>query len=185
MPFGYTDFFYVKFMINFTLVSHADKNGVQVQGAVHRTEAKLSVWYQLHDVKNQVELADILPTRQDELWQQTCFELFYGIQGSPKYWEVNITPSGAWNVYAFSSSRTGMRQEEKIKNVASTIYKSSDSIILHCSFDIDKILPKHCIIDVGVSCVVAFKNCEKGYWALAHNKDVPDFHDRSAFLLHI
>lgn len=172
-------------MKNFKLISYEDNNSVGIKGAVRRTGSTLSVWYQLCDVENRVKFTEFAPTRQDNLWQHTCFELFCGKRGSPEYWEMNITPSGAWNIYAFSSERSEMRQEEKIDNVRSSVYKSSDSVILHCNVDIERILPKHSVVEVGVSCVVAFTDCQKGHWALTHNKGVPDFHDRSAFLLHI
>lgn len=172
-------------MNNFELVPFLSDSEMEIRGAVRRSDSQLSVWYLLRDATKSVELADFSPTRQDNLWQHTCFELFCGQQGCPEYWEINITPSGAWNVYAFSAPRTGMREEKRIGHMAASVYKSCDSIVLHYSFDINKILPKHSVVEIGLSCVVAMKNSDRSYWALAHNQDAPDFHDRSAFLLHI
>ena len=39
------------------------------------------------------------PERRDELWQSTCLELFIAKPNEPRYWEINLSPSGDWNVY--------------------------------------------------------------------------------------
>src|SRR5262245_47150312 len=52
--------------------------------------------------------------RCDRLWESTCFEAFLARAGSPEYWEVNLSPSGDWNVYRFDSERTGMRPELRV-----------------------------------------------------------------------
>ena len=78
-----------------------------------------------------------------------------------------------------------MCQEEKVRTLPSSVYKTNNSIILHCYFDIDTIVAKESMLDVGVSSVVSLKGGETEYLALTHKKDKPDFHDRSAFLLHI
>lgn len=172
-------------MNNFELVPFSASEGIEIRGAIRRSGAGLSVWYLLRDAQDNVALTDFSPTRQNNLWQHTCFELFFGEQGSPHYWEMNVTPSSAWNVYAFSAPRSGMCEETKIRNIEPVVYTSSDSIVLHYFFDINRLLPKHSVVEIGISCVVALRNGEKSYWALAHNKEIPDFHDRSAFLLHI
>jgi hypothetical protein len=43
------------------------------------------------------------PTRADELWRHTCFEVF--IQSGPgeAYYEFNFAPSAQWAAYRFAS----------------------------------------------------------------------------------
>ncbi len=43
--------------------------------------------------------------RQDFLWEQTCFEIFIGVQGEDFYREINLSPSQAWQAYAFEEYR--------------------------------------------------------------------------------
>ena len=53
-------------------------------------------------------------TRRDHLWESTCFEAFLAPAGRPEYWEVNLSPSGDWNVYRFDGERQGMRPEPRV-----------------------------------------------------------------------
>ena len=46
--------------------------------------------------------------RVDGLWQHTCFEAFVRLPDDPGYCELNLSPSGEWAAYRFSSHRTGM-----------------------------------------------------------------------------
>lgn len=181
-----TRIFYVNTMINFTLTPHKDtSHGVEVTGALHRRDNHCSLWFMLRDPEGNVALSDLSPTRQDQLWQHTCFELFFSGKGEERYWEMNMSPSGAWNMYSFSSYRAGMCREEKVHTLPSSVYKTNNSILLHCYFDIDSIVGTEGALDVGVSSVLALKNGDINYLALTHKKDKPDFHDREAFLLHI
>jgi len=49
------------------------------------------------------------PARVDDLWRQTCFEIFLGESDGGAYWELNFSPSGEWAAYAFDGYRDGMR----------------------------------------------------------------------------
>src|SRR5262249_8129622 len=46
--------------------------------------------------------------RADNLWAHTCFEAFVGFARSPRYLELNFSPSGQWAAYGFESYRQGM-----------------------------------------------------------------------------
>jgi len=45
------------------------------------------------------------PRRRDRLWEETCFELFFGTPDSEAYWELNLSPSGIWIAYRFDRCR--------------------------------------------------------------------------------
>ena len=60
--------------------------------------------------------ADV-PLRKESLWEQTCFEMFVSSKDSSKYWEFNMSPSGHWNVYRFSTYREGMREETAFESL--------------------------------------------------------------------
>jgi hypothetical protein len=52
--------------------------------------------------------------RADELWRATCFEAFVKNEKSKEYWEFNLSPSGSWNFYHFTSYRDGMSEELRV-----------------------------------------------------------------------
>src|ERR1700741_3862060 len=52
------------------------------------------------------------PARTDELWRDTCFEVFLRAAGSSAYDEFNFSPSGQWAAYRFDHYRTGMIELE-------------------------------------------------------------------------
>ena len=54
------------------------------------------------------------PQRRDELWQSTCLELFIAQPNEPRYWEINLSPSGDWNIYRLSGYRQGLQAEPSI-----------------------------------------------------------------------
>ena len=43
--------------------------------------------------------ASDVPQRTTGLWETTCFECFLGSLGQENYWEMNLSPSGDWNVF--------------------------------------------------------------------------------------
>ena len=52
------------------------------------------------------------PSRADDLWRSTCFELFLRRPGAEGYFEFNFSPSGQWAAYAFDGYRAGQRNLE-------------------------------------------------------------------------
>ena len=49
------------------------------------------------------------PLRKNNLWEETCLELFLAPDNADHYWEFNCSPAGHWNIYHFRSYRKGMR----------------------------------------------------------------------------
>jgi len=125
------------------------------------------------------------PQRQDELWTSTCFELFIQPEVfAPSYWEVNVAPSGDWNVYAFDDYRQGIRREESVEELRLT-QTESNSTSLVCAFSIPVPGPaivKQKKIRVGVTAVIESQDGSKTYWALEHHLDRPDFHRPESFV---
>lgn len=121
------------------------------------------------------------PERLEELWKATCFECFIGPKNDPQYWEINLSPSGSWNVYHFSEYRQGMRRanaslkafewSEQAAANARTQYLTSAQIEIE--------LPKK--LDLSFAAILITKNSGKTHWALSHDGPRPDFHLRSSF----
>lgn len=122
-------------------------------------------------------------SRKDELWKKTCFELFISAgQKNLAYQEVNLSPTGGWNVYSFSSERQGMVRSPDLAGVS---FANTQFSFDHesCVFQLDFSKMKNAeelSFRVGMTAVLQIGN-EVSYWAMTHLKDKPDFHDRNSW----
>lgn len=134
--------------------------------------------HQLH-----VPRRSALAGRRHELWQDTCFECFVGVKGSERYWEINLSPNGDWNVYCFSGYRQGMTEETAFRAMPCTFYESKDDLWFGLSVDLSAIFRQDHILELGISCVLRHQVGETTFWSLCHPKAQADFHHRSGFVL--
>ncbi|MFC4292010.1 DOMON-like domain-containing protein [Sphingorhabdus arenilitoris] len=116
--------------------------------------------------------------RSDGLWQTTCFEIF--LQGGDSdYLEFNFAPSGQWAAYHFTEYRGGMTALEIAGPEIGL--DASDS---HFALEAALVLPKNWWgrdLTAAISCILEETHGTKSYWALAHHRDQPDFHDQACF----
>ena len=122
------------------------------------------------------------PARRDRLWENTCFECFFSGQDQPGYREINISPSGDWNVYAFNDYRQGMRPEKAIQEVTVTV-TTTDTISVAVFLPTAGIISPGTPLKVGLCGVLREQSGQQSYWALTHPAAQPDFHDRQGFVL--
>lgn len=115
------------------------------------------------------------PDRADDLWKHTCFEAF--VSTGDGYYEFNLSPSGQWASYRFTSYREGMSAADE-GIVVDGLDGGSDHVALEGRID----LP-HSAHRLGLSAVIETTDGEKTYWALAHPSDKPDFHHPDSFTL--
>lgn len=124
------------------------------------------------------------PKRADRLWQNTCFEAFIGISGQAHYLEFNWSPSHSWAAYEFDDHRSGMRNLPM--RGAPKIFSNQEHRRYCLSSTIDlsqfKVIRRKEQLDLGLSAVVEEANGHKSFWALAHPKGNPDFHQRDCFI---
>lgn len=115
--------------------------------------------------------------RADELWRTTCFEFFWGPKDGSCYWEVNVSPSGDWNIYRFSDYRKNMcaAEEWKVNNFA-LLRDSSSSI--RCQFLIQGPQRDFALAETtaALTAVIHHRRLGIDYWALSHGGEVADFH---------
>ncbi len=115
----------------------------------------------------------------DELWQNTCFELFL-YDGEGRYREYNFSPSGQWAIYSFAGYRhrageAVLRDHPEIK------HDRGASVFVQTVFIDAEILRG--AERAALAAVVEEEGGRPSYWALAHNGLKPDFHDPFAFRL--
>jgi hypothetical protein len=117
-------------------------------------------------------------SRADRLWQHTCFEAFVG-RDDGRYSELNLSPSGEWNLYEFDGYRSGMRPAA-LARPPDIRFDREERATLTASVGLDA-----ASCDLGLAAVIEEEGRRLSYWALAHRSPRPDFHDRSTFSLRL
>ena len=162
-------------------------NHLHIHGTLARSATALHVLYELRGSLDSVRLPPptAAPTRRDGLWQATCFEFFVAPTGSLQYWEINLSPSGDWNVYAFSEYRQGMREETSITALPLIQHRQLNSYQLTLDFPLAHLIAPDQSIGIAVSAVLLGNNGQRSFFALTHCSSQPDFHQRKSFLMRL
>lgn len=163
-----------------------DSGGITISGAIERTPRTIVLSFLLQGNLGGL----VLPTatarkRCDNLWQSTCLEMFWAEEGEKNYWELNLAPNGAWNVYAFADYRTAMRQEDRVAEPLTKTTLAADSFSLTAGMEIGTLHAGLARLRVGVNAVLLHRDTRLSYWALAHPEAKPDFHAPRTFLLRV
>ena len=117
--------------------------------------------------------------RADGLWKTTCFELFVMPEAGPAYAEFNFSPSERWAAYDFAAYREGMAERALPREPDCTMRLGSSFAIFDASIPAAAVPPAPW--RYALTAVIEEEGGVKSYWALAHGKDAPDFHDPACF----
>jgi hypothetical protein len=160
---------------------------IEISGQIDLNDDLLSIEYLLQGELDRVSIdpPSLLPTRKLELWAATCFEFFIGVASSPNYWEVNLAPTGDWNVYALDGYRQGLRPEIAFGSLPFTIDRSANSLRLNLALDLSQIINADSKLEVAITTVIKSTQDEISYWALTHTGTEADFHRRDSFEIDI
>lgn len=112
--------------------------------------------------------------RTDNLWQTTCFEIFWQPLGGTYYREFNLSPSGRWAAYDFDSFREGMR-DAPVETIAIACAHTDTGLVLHAHIAAELPAPAQ----IALNAVVEHANGGKQYWALAFPPGPPEFHSEA------
>ncbi|NJP09699.1 MAG: DOMON-like domain-containing protein [Leptolyngbyaceae cyanobacterium RU_5_1] len=158
---------------------------LNITGSITRQSNRLVICYALLS-----ELADVViagpsdsPTRQHNLWEDTCFEFFVAIQGRDRYWEFNLSPAGHWNVYRFDGYRQGMQEELAFTMLPFSVQLQPNVLSLVLDLSLDGIASAEQILEVAIATVIKTKDSGVTYWALSHCEPQADFHRRDSFTI--
>lgn len=123
--------------------------------------------------------------RRDELWRNSCFELFLKDRGAGAgpYLECNFSPSGDWNVYELQGYRLGLRETSQVRRPTVHTRRAENYFSLYVELDCRLFMSHTSGVDIGVCCVIEDAKGEFSYWALSHHGKKPDFHDVRSFEL--
>jgi hypothetical protein len=163
------------------------RNAIAINGKIIRQAHLVSVSYVFSGDLDQVLVPGPVEgsVRKTGLWNETCFELFIGEKNVSPYWEMNLSPSGCWNIFRFSGYRKNMAEETRISALPVRLLSQPDVLEISVKIPINKLLPADPPIQAGVSAVIQDRNGEFSFWALTHPGTKPDFHNRDAFRIHL
>ncbi len=115
-------------------------------------------------------------SRQNQIWESTCFEAFVKYKTGDSYLEFNIALDGRWNVYHFDSIRTPQPPREDEKCFVQSITASAGRLKVVIKAELDP-----GVYQIGLSAIIETLYGQKSFWALKHCQEKPDFHDYGAF----
>ncbi|MBW4577260.1 MAG: DOMON-like domain-containing protein [Aphanothece sp. CMT-3BRIN-NPC111] len=156
---------------------------LKVTGNIARYSNTLAIRYRLQGNLGELVIPPPvdMPTRKNELWEETCLEFFLAVKNSPGYWEFNLSPAGHWAVYRFAGYRQGMQEEMAFTSLPFSVQNQSNSLSLALEIDLDNIVQASQTLEVAISAVIKHRDGELSYWALAHTGSQADFHQRDSF----
>lgn len=117
--------------------------------------------------------------RADGLWRTTCFELFLRPGRGRTYLEFNLSPSERWAAYDFSGYREGMAERPMPRAPGCTIREGGNMAIFDAAIPRAGLPDRPC--SMGLCAVIDEEGGRLSYWALAHARAMPDFHDPACF----
>ena len=120
--------------------------------------------------------------RQYNLWKHTCFEAFFARPNSEQYWELNVAPSGHWNLYQFDGYRNGGREEPEAVTPKTTWKRNDRECCCSITLNLAPWWTEPRLPELAITAVLETSTGALSYWALQHPGDKPDFHDRRSFL---
>jgi hypothetical protein len=129
--------------------------------------------------------------RCDGLWQTTCLEAFWGFAGQDAYWELNLAPSGDWNIYRLSHYRGPLVPVALEVPPAWEVQRSVRELEVVVELDLSEVAggedPAMAGLPLEISLTAVIDQVGQGvsYWALAHTGAEPDFHRRDSFRLRL
>jgi hypothetical protein len=122
-------------------------------------------------------------TRRDGLWQHTCCEAFVTSR-SGGYVELNFASSGDWAAYRFETYRKRQLPDPALPPPVIAANRRPERFVLEARVNmaaIDDVDPA-AGVGVGLAVVAEETDGRRSYWALRHDRDLPDFHQAGSFL---
>ena len=163
-----------------------------VSGQARRLGGRLELVWRLTGDLDALVLPDASQSRRrcDGLWQTTCLEAFWGFAGQDAYWELNLAPSGDWNLYRLSHYRGPLVPVALEVPPAWEVRRTLRELELEVAVELDLALaggedPAVATLPLEISLTAVIDQVGQGvsYWALAHTGAEPDFHRRDGFRL--
>lgn len=156
-----------------------------IQAKVERVQNTLRLTFELTDPNNEViwHPQDEIK-RQDFLWENTCFEAFIGTSNSTNYFELNLSPSRAWNLYRFSDYRTPNDIPPIAVTEPALIKFDIENLTISAEVDLNALKLGHQHIKLGLTAVIKTAD-SLHYFAIQHPVLHADFHDAQGWTIQL
>ena len=173
------------------LQPHSDSPRLPVDGLMAevrlKSGGKLELVYRLSGALEALLIPELSnPSRADELWKHTCFEIFILKADAPGYAEFNFAPTGQWAAYSFRNRRSGMRNIEQVNEAPIGTMMFGRQFVLKAELDLSGVegLPSlGATWRAAISTVIEAVDGRKAYWAGQHPEGKPDFHAPEGFVI--
>lgn len=148
----------------------------------------LDILYRVKGDLSTLEIPDhaLTPSRADNLWQSTCFEIFLRRKDQPqRYLEFNFAPNGHWALYRFSDYRKDLERPLVNEPPVTSIQIQAENMALAARIPwslINDLLAGTSTLEAAISVILKEKDGELAYWAVKHPLDRPDFHHPDSFV---
>jgi hypothetical protein len=134
------------------------------------------------------------PQRRDELWRQTCLEVFARRAAAEAYVEFNFSPAGDWAAYRFEGYRRGQSRPEQAQPGITLHALGSGRLRIQVCAQLPDVPPfaaaggvrggaRPLTWQLGFAAVIAASDGALTYWATRHPGARPDFHAPENFSL--
>lgn len=151
---------------------------------VIRAGSSLHLIYKISDLKNLLNLPPEFTadeqkiSREDGLWNETCFEMFLRPQSKSSYYEFNFSLKPAWNEYFFD----GYRQPQPPNPCYDITLKKMTWDGQNLKLELLGLDP-HEKFDIGLTAVLKERTGAIHYMATKHAGQTADFHHPDSFNL--
>ncbi|MFP5519027.1 MAG: hypothetical protein ACLGGX_03940 [Bdellovibrionia bacterium] len=150
----------------------------QLHSRVHRHSEAMEVTFELKGSTSQLSLRPHKGgQRCDDLWKDTCFEVFFHHSSSTsnQYWEINCAPNGDWNFYHLDDYRQNLKSE-KLGQVQLTLFEIQPDQ-LRIAFKIEGPISEE--LQLAATAVIKTLDGTVSYWSTCIADNKPDFHLKS------
>jgi len=158
---------------------HKKQKEIEVEASLEINEKKITVEYKIcGELKNYHIERISKKQRANELWKATCLELFISPKRDLNYWELNISPSKKWNVYAFDSYKKNMREEMRISSPILKIDSKERYYFISCEFNlqIENLHLEQSRFNLAV--ILLDTHGMRHFYTINKKESVVDFHDK-------
>ncbi len=162
-----------------SLRCHPDHPGQGVDAlaiSLRRGAAGIALDYDLRGQPSELAIpGGTASQRRDELWKQTCFELFLKNGRASAYTELNFSPNGDWAAYRFERYRQA-RTDLNCHAPQVSTRMSHDGLVVSVRMPLDGLDLGTGQVWLGPAAIILSQCGARSFWALHHPEDKPDFH---------
>ena len=158
-------------------------NDTTINASIEILDSKLKLNYQVvGDTSKYHFPSKTTQQRANNLWLDTCFELFIANRNEDSYWEINISPSTKWNSYHFTRYKEEMRESNLFLTPQIKIEKQKDKYELSFETTFSRRVLKE-KLDINLSVILLDNKGKRSFYTINRRNDSPNFHDRVTFAI--